>query len=381
MIFFLRGKGFGCGLLSLLASAALLAGPVQAQQQTVSQPPWSQTPAWVHAGGPAPATPERAALGTAPSSTVPPALAPYDAGWQTASVPVDVLPSRDMAPTLPVAQPALPAAAGQGTPVGQARPAKAALPLWQVGFVAGAYYTPDYPAADHSAVHYLPVPMLVYRGDILRLGDKGLVRGRVIHTRDVELDVSFNGSFPTESDDNDARSGMPDLDWLGEVGPRLQWTLVRAARNAKVDLELPGRAVFSTDFHSDASYRGLVFAPEVSYENQSFLDSGVAVKVGLGSTFASEDLQDYFYEVSAPYATASRAAYDAEAGYMGSKLQLNLFTPLTPWVGLMGNGQVNFHQGAANDDSPLFRDETTFAVGMALSVTLAKSKETVSADR
>jgi outer membrane scaffolding protein for murein synthesis (MipA/OmpV family) len=311
-------------------------------------------------------TPEQQAMTPSAQAASPAAVAPYDAGWQTVAAPT-------LTPVTSYSAPA-PVQAGSG---GSAQPP--ALPLWEVGFVLGTSYMPDYPAANQSSIHYLPIPVLIYRGEIFRAGDKGLVRGRLLHTRDVELDVSVNGGFPSNSDDNDARSGMPDLDWLGEVGPRLQWTVARAARNAKVDLEIPVRAVFSTDFHSDISYRGLVLVPEIAYQNAGFLDSGVGIKLGLSSTFASEDLQDYFYQVSAPYATASRAAYDAEAGYMGSKLQLSMHTALTPWVGLMGMGQVNFHQGAANENSPLFKDDTTFAVGLALSVTLAKSKTSTKA--
>ena len=86
------------------------------------------------------------------------------------------------------------------------------------------------------------------------------MRGRFVQPRNVELDISLSGSFAIDSDDNDARRGLPDLDYLGEVGPRLQITIARAARHAKIDLELPLRAVFSTDL-SDLDYRGVTFSP------------------------------------------------------------------------------------------------------------------------
>jgi outer membrane scaffolding protein for murein synthesis (MipA/OmpV family) len=300
-----------------------------------------------------------------PVNGIPPALAPYDAGWQQTAA------TQASSPVAPASVPF-----SGNSPTSAGRPAAPTRPLWEVGVIGAAAYLPDYPAANHNSAHYLPMPMIIYRGEILRAGDKGLLRGRLVHTRNVEFDIGLDGSLPTDSDDNDTRRGMPDLDWLGEIGPRLQWTVARAARDAKIDLELPVRAVFSTDFHSDISYRGVMIAPEVAYQNENFLNSQVALKAGLSSTFASEDLQDYFYEVSAPYATASRTVYDADAGYLGSKVQLSLYAPLTPWVGLRGMGQVNFHQGAANQDSPLFKDETTYGVGMALSMTLAKSKQT-----
>ncbi len=142
-------------------------------------------------------------------------------------------------------------AAALALPVAGAAQAQeiAGEPLWELGVAAGVGSLPDYPAADQNHVRALALPFIRYRGDILRSDEKGLVRGRFIRTPDVEFDISLNGSFPARSDKNTARAGMPDIDWLGEVGPRLEWTVARAAGDiARVTLELPVRTVWSTDF-------------------------------------------------------------------------------------------------------------------------------------
>jgi MipA family protein len=238
-------------------------------------------------------------------------------------------------------------------------------PLWELGAVVGTGYLPDYPAAGQSHFQWAALPLLVYRGDILRAGDKGIVRGRLIHTDRVEFDISLSGSFPTDADDNTARNGMSDLDWLGEVGPRLQITLARAARDAKIDLELPVRAVLSTDF-SNFDHQGFIFAPELAYQNDDFMGKGIELKLGLSMDFASEGLQDYFYEVPASFATASRATYNAKSGYMGSRLQLSAYKPLNDrWRVFSGiNGQ--FHHGAANKSSPLFLNTSNVGLGFGV---------------
>jgi outer membrane scaffolding protein for murein synthesis (MipA/OmpV family) len=238
-------------------------------------------------------------------------------------------------------------------------------PLWELGAVAGVGYLPDYPAAGQSHFQWAALPLLVYRGEILRAGDKGLVRGRLIHTDRLEFDVSLSGSFPTDAEDNNARQGMTDLDWLGEVGPRLQITLARAARAAKIDLELPLRAVFSTDF-SDLEHQGFVFAPELAYQNEDFLNQGVQLKLGISMDFVSEGMADYFYEVPAGFATATRTAFDGKAGYMGTRLQLSAYKPLTErWRVFAGlNGE--FHKGAANKSSPLFLKTTNLGAGVGV---------------
>ena len=174
----------------------------------------------------------------------------------------------------------------------------------------------------------MPLPFFVYRGDFLRVGDKGIVRGRFWETDRIEFDVSLNGSFPTKSDDNNARDGMDDLDYLFEIGPRLQITLAKAPKWAKIDLELPVRAVFSTDL-SSVEYQGVVFHPKLAYERENLLGPDSRLKVGIGPIIANSDLQEYFYEVKPKFARPGRPAFEADAGYLGTELQISLYTPIT----------------------------------------------------
>ena len=252
-------------------------------------------------------------------------------------------------------------------------------PLWELGAVVGTGYLPDYPAAGQSHFQWAALPLLVYRGEILRAGDKGLIRGRLIHTDRVEFDISLSGSFPTDADNNKARNGMGDLDWLGEVGPRLQITLARAARAAKIDLELPVRAVLSTDF-SSLEHQGFIFAPELAYQNDDFLGKGIALKLGISADFASEGLSDYFYEVPANFVTGSRSAYNAKAGYMGTRLQLSAFKPLTERWRIFAGINGEFHHGAANKSSPLFLNTSNVGVGAGVIWSFWQSDERVTGD-
>ena len=250
-------------------------------------------------------------------------------------------------------------------------------PLFELGAVGGGAYVPDYPAAGQNHLQAIGLPYVAYRGEFLRAGDKGFVRGRLLRGQRFEFDISLSGSFPADSDDNDARFGMPDLDWLGEVGPRLQLTLVRAPRDAKLELELPVRLAFSTDFTGDIDFRGFVFAPELAYQNENFLGGGLELKLSVGSSFATEELMAYFYEVAPRFATPARPAFSADGGYLGSKLQLLVTKQVNDRVRTFFGLRVDFHQGASNDRSPLFRDETTFTVGIGLVVSLYQSERRV----
>lgn len=239
--------------------------------------------------------------------------------------------------------------------------AQQALPLWELGMVVGAGYLPDYPAADEYSARFLPLPYFVYRGKVFRSEESGLLRGRFIDTARVEFDVSLAGALDVKSADNVARAGMPDLDWMGQIGPRLQITLARAARDARIDFELPVRAVFSTDF-SKVEHIGFLSAPELAYQHDNFFGNGTRLKLGVGVTFADRTFQELIYGVPDAFATAARPAYDAKAGYIGTKLSLGVAAPVNPALRLLGQVRADFHHGAANEASPLFRSKTTGTV-------------------
>lgn len=252
------------------------------------------------------------------------------------------------------------------TPFGAtAAEAEAGEPLWEVGLVGVVGWLPDYPAADQNHLRWLVVPRVVYRGPILRLGEKGLIRGLLVETERLELDVSLTGSFAADADDNRARRGMPDLDWLGEIGPRLTIGLLGERERRGLSLDLQARAVFSTDL-SSFDYRGLVFHPELVWRTADIADSAIGLEARFGPIFADERLMDYFYEVPPQFVTPARPRFDADPGYLGSFLAVRLGRRLAGRVRLGLSGRLGLHTGATNDDSPLFRDEVTFGIGTSL---------------
>ena len=122
------------------------------------------------------------------------------------------------------------------------RPAAAAeLPLWELGFGVATLRLPHYRGSDQSHSWILPLPYLVYRGEIFK-SDRNGTRALLFESDRVDLDLSVAVSAPTRSRDNDARRGMTDLAPTFELGPNLNWTVARD-RHWKLDLRLPVRAV------------------------------------------------------------------------------------------------------------------------------------------
>lgn len=352
------GRLLAGGLLAAIWAGSGAAQP--ASDAAGYEPPWSRPPAWA-----------KTTQGTYFSDGYERAARAAASGDGASTAP----PARRRAPPVEEAS-ARPVPTFSATPSAGASPGadRQGQPLWEIGVIGGVGVSPDWPAASETSTRTIALPLIRYRGDVLRADEKGLLRARLVHRRDVELDVAVDGSLPAESDSDGRRAGMPDIDWLGEIGPRLQWTVARAAHSARIDLEIPLRAVFSTDFHSHLTHEGWILDPELSWRHANFLNSGTAVSLGLGPIFGDEGLNEVFYEVAPAYRTPSRPAYDADAGYMGSKAVLSAAHPLTDWVSVLGRLRADYHGGAANEDSPLFQDDMTYGATLALSITFAKSK-------
>jgi hypothetical protein len=101
----------------------------------------------------------------------------------------------------------------------------ATLSLWEFGAGGGAFYNPKYPASSEGRVFGLVLPFVVYRGETFRIGDGGGARAIIIENETFEIDFSFDAALPSDSEDNSARIGMPELDFLGEIGPQMIFML------------------------------------------------------------------------------------------------------------------------------------------------------------
>jgi outer membrane scaffolding protein for murein synthesis (MipA/OmpV family) len=248
-------------------------------------------------------------------------------------------------------------------------------PLFEAGIFLGGGLLPDYPGADQGEVRPLALPWAVYRGQIVQSDERG-VRGRLYRSTELELTINLNGALASSSSDG-VREGMPDLEYLGEIGPSLRWTAWRdEARRTRLTLELPLRAAFSTDL-SRMRHRGFVFAPEVAVERLGVLTAQGRARIGIGPVFASGGLMDYWYRVKPNEARPGRPAFNADGGYLGMRLQFSYRTPLTERVWLTAGGRLEDFSGATNEDSPLFRSAFNATVIGGISVSLYRTETTV----
>ena len=252
-------------------------------------------------------------------------------------------------------------------------------PLWELGMGLGALAAPDYRGSDEQRGYLLPVPYIIYRGEVMRI-DRSGIYGRLVRTEKVKLDLSFDAGVPAKSDKNKARAGMPDLDPTLEVGPSLEVCLGRSCNtDSALQLRMPLRAVFATNF-SRVDSVGWVFNPHINWDMNNIGPSGGwNLGIALGPVYASEKNHDYYYQVEGVYATPTRPAYNARAGYSGARLAAGLSKRYQRfWLG--GFARYDDLSGVRFADSPLMRVPRSFMVGLGIAWFFAKSDTLVEGD-
>jgi MipA family protein len=244
-------------------------------------------------------------------------------------------------------------------------------PLWEIGAFVGAATTPAYPGASNRTSRALALPYLIYRGETLR-AERGSVGARLVNTDDLELDIGFAASLPANSTDTPVRQNMRNLGTLVEFGPRLKMTLARPSPSSRLRLEVPMRTVL--EFNNGVNAQGLALEPELVYETRD-IGAGWGLSASGSLVLGNRKLNNYFYGVTAPDVTATRAAYAAQGGLMATRLALSTSKDLTPDIRVFGFVRYESYAGAANLSSPLHQASTGSSVGIGLAWTLGRSEQ------
>ncbi|MDH3690346.1 MAG: MipA/OmpV family protein [Gammaproteobacteria bacterium] len=255
------------------------------------------------------------------------------------------------------------------------------LPLWEIGAGGGGLRIPDYRGADEFQSFVFPIIYPVYRGRILRVDDEG-VRGFLFKSDRLKFDISLDAAIPVDSDDNDAREGMPDLDATVQFGPSLEIKLWDAPLSLqRVSLNLPLRGVFAVDA-SSVDGIGLTFSPNIKYNRTvTILDRQWKLRLSGGLEFGSNRFHDYYYEVKPEFVTPVRPAFDPDAGFGGTRF-IFTFNGRHPkgknWISVFARyDQID---GATFEDSPLVRRSSGFTVGFIYAHYLFHSKKSVAVE-
>lgn len=244
--------------------------------------------------------------------------------------------------------------------------------MLELGVFLASAMLPDYPAADQSRSRTIPAPLVYYHGDFLRADEKDGARFRFINVDKFDLDLSFGGSFPTDTGNNQARAGMPNLDWTAEIGPRLIYYFYRDPQVAQIRLGIPIRANFSTNFVKLAGV-GYVVAPSFEIEKYNVFTESLNLVFHYSPSYISEGIANYFYGIVPQYQSPERTAYEAKAGFLGHEVAVAVKYRVGSNHFLAGAQYTNFSQ-SANRQSYLHRSSVNWSFVLAVSWVLYQSE-------
>ena len=242
-------------------------------------------------------------------------------------------------------------------------------PLWEFGAFGVGVAQQAYPGSTARVDRLLALPFLLYRGKVLRV-DRGSAGLRALKTPAFELDVGVASAFGSNSDEIDARRGMPDLGMLVEIGPRLKWNLDGGSETGQWLAEFPLRGVF--DLSDSLAHKGMAFEPALLFQRRA--RGGWQYQASFGALIGDRRLADTFYGVAPVYATAQRPAYAARSGLIAWRLGASVSYPLTADLRLFSFARLDTVAGAANNTSPLVDRRTGASVGLGFTYTFARSE-------
>ncbi len=229
----------------------------------------------------------------------------------------------------------------------------------ELGIGAAVLSYPDYIGSKSTQILVTPIPHIRYRSEYLRIDEEG-INSKLFGLDGLRMDLSLNGSLPANSEDNNAREGMPDLDFTGEIGVKFVYNIYEHGV-ALLEFELPMRAVFSSDF-TYIDYQGVLATPLLKY-SLKYPDFEWTFRSGL--MFADKKYNSYFYEVTEEYATPTREVYSPEGGFTGWRNRIGLtYQKNSLWAGAFVS-YINIDH-ATFRDSPLV--ETSSALYMGASI-------------
>lgn len=225
---------------------------------------------------------------------------------------------------------------------------------------------PHYLGSDQSEQYIMPVPYIRYQSDELDV-DRNSFTGYLWHYDNVHIDISAGVSLAVDSEDNQARAGMDDLDWVFELGPSLNYYFLGGPQaSQQLYIGLFTRKAMATDFGSVTNV-GWRYGPSIYFESPLLIKAGyeVTTSVRANANFADDRYLDYYYGISELDSQAERGQFNSQSGYSGADLSIGLnFDSKKYWVG----GFIKYHHLAQSKQqhSPLVKQDSNISFGFGV---------------
>ncbi len=246
-------------------------------------------------------------------------------------------------------------------------------PLWELGVGLGAARSPAYIGSNETVQRILPVPYVIYRGDIFRVDQDG-VGARLLRGENWLFDLGFAAGLDGNNQDLIARKGMSKLGPTFEFGPRFRWFIAKPAPGTLISLNVPLRAV--VEINGGLKSQGAVLEPTLRYDNDH-LFAGIGLVAQAGVLLGEKRINAHYYDVDSQFATALRPAYAAKSGLMATKVSAVLYKEINPELSVAVFARWDGSASAANAASPLHIKSNAITFGVGATYSFMKSSEMV----
>lgn len=191
---------------------------------------------------------------------------------------------------------------------------------WRFGVgVAAAQNIPHYIGSDETRNFVLPVPYISYQGPKLSIGQGGIV-GKLFRSERWFLSLSLSGAIPVNSDSNNARRGMDDLDAVFEYGPSLKYYFLGTDTNPNalfIDLNFREARTLEFDTLDLSSSPSLALRQKF---DKPVWGGSLSWVLRYRLEYVSNRYADYFYSVPEQFSTSQRPTYRAKGGSAGYRV-------------------------------------------------------------
>lgn len=245
-------------------------------------------------------------------------------------------------------------------------------PLWDWGFGLGYIRYADYPSSDEYSDIMIPFPTFQYRGEFLRADDREGGRAYLFKTDEWSLEFSGGGRLPLDSTKNLARTGMENLPLVLDGGPQLVY-----ASGRTWEFQLAPFLSAAAD-GSNIRQNGMRFKAQVIYRWEGETRGPFASPIIISGTAAfemnaaTEEYMRTYFQVDPSYATASRPAYNAVAGFLNNNLSYYQRFSSGRFSMYIG-GSLSDYSWSANRTSPLHKTDLNVGYGVGLTYQFGES--------
>lgn len=241
---------------------------------------------------------------------------------------------------------------------------------WTMGVGLGVFDYQLYPGAKQNNRFILPVPYFTYRSAKFEV-DRG-IKSFLYDSEEIVIDISADFGLPVDSDKTLARTGMPDLDLVLQLGPSLEFMLNDKKLNYfDVRFEIPARVAIAVDIGSMQNI-GYLVEPRFSFSHRRLAKTGLSHKATIGLKFATQDFHAYYYDVGVEYVTDSRAAFNSDGGFGGSFANYRISYKTSDYV-YWAFLRYQSLRGAEFEDSPLVLKKDYYFIGFGFAWIFANS--------